>query len=455
MEPQEPIDWCEMSDFRSLPKVDVLAASASLSAFPPVVRADAARRAIAWARLELSQGRAASSESIANRAGGEASALMQPSLRQAINAAGVVLHTGLGRARLADEAVKQIAAVAQNHAMVEFDGETGGRGDRQSHVEALLCQLTGAEAALVVNNAAAGVFLSLHALADGGEVILSRGQMVEIGGSFRMPDIVRQSGCILVEVGCTNKTRLSDYAAALGENTRALLRCHPSNFRIVGFTEEPEPKELAELARSHGVPLIDDMGSGCLVDTLPFGLPRQTTLQDVVASGADLAIASGDKLLGGPQAGILVGKRDRIAAVKMHPLARAVRIDKLNLAALEATLRLYTTGQHEAIPTLRALAMPIAQVGKWANRLAKAYRHAAVVEQGITEVGGGCAPGIGVPTRRVGLSCDDPVALLGALRSGNPPVIARIERDRVWLDPRTLDAQEVAHLEGVLRGLDA
>ena len=178
LEPQEPIDWCEMSDFRSLPKVDVLAASASLSAFPPVVRADAARRAIAWARLELSQGRAASSESIANRAGGEASALMQPSLRQAINAAGVVLHTGLGRARLADEAVKQIAAVAQNHAMVEFDGETGGRGDRQSHVEALLCQLTGAEAALVVNNAAAGVFLSLHALADGGEVILSRGQMV-------------------------------------------------------------------------------------------------------------------------------------------------------------------------------------------------------------------------------------------------------------------------------------
>lgn len=444
-----------MSDFRSLPKVDVLAGSEALAHLPPSVRTGSARSAVAWARAEIGAGKSVTEGQIAEHAMAAGTLQMSASLRGAINASGVVLHTGLGRARLAAAAVAQIEQVASNHATVEFDEGTGGRGDRQSHVEALLCTLTGAEAALVVNNAAAGVFLSLHTLADGGEVILSRGQMVEIGGSFRMPDIVRQSGCKLVEVGCTNKTRLSDYEGALTEHTSAILRCHPSNYRIVGFTDEPEGAELASLAHTHGLPLIDDMGSGCLVDTRVFGLPKQQTLQEVVASGADVAIASGDKLLGGPQAGILVGRRSVIAQIKAHPLARVVRIDKLNLAGLEATLRLFANGEHDQIPTLRALGMPIEKVGERAARLAAAYTGDAEVEDGITEVGGGCAPGIGVPTRRVGLASLDAVLLLATLRSSEPPVIARIERDRVWLDPRTLDDAEVSHLETLLRSLDA
>lgn len=444
-----------MSDFRSLPKVDVLAGSEPLAGFPPAVRSEAARRAIAWARESMAAGAPASLEQIHQRAVQSGTDLTSASLRGAINASGVVLHTGLGRARLAEAAVAQIGMVASNHATVEFDEDSGGRGDRQAHVEALLRSLTGAEAALVVNNAAAGVFLSLHALADGREVVLSRGQMVEIGGSFRMPDIVRQSGCTLVEVGCTNKTRLSDYERALTENSGAILRCHPSNYRIVGFTDEPSGAELAALAHANGLPLIDDMGSGCLVDTSAFGLPKQQTLPEVVASGADVAIASGDKLLGATQAGLVVGTAEAIARIKAHPLARAVRIDKLNLAGLEATLRLYANGEHAQIPTLRALGMPLAEVGQRADRLSGAYRGDSVVEDGLTEVGGGCAPGIGVPTRRVGLGSSDAVGLLAELRNSQPPVIARIERDRVWLDPRTLDDGELAHLEALLGGLGA
>ena len=437
-----------MAELRNLPKVDVLANTSSLAGYTEAVRTDAARAAVAWAREEIAAGREVESGRIEAEALRVAAARVRPSLDRAINLSGVILHTGLGRARLGPSVAEHLLRVAEGHASLEFDLGSGQRGDRQTHVEALLTELTGSEAALVVNNAAAAVFLSLNALAAGKEVVLSRGQMVEIGGSFRMPDIVRRSGCRLVEVGCTNKTRLSDYDEAVGADTAAFLRCHPSNFAIVGFTDEPSLADLVELAHRRGQLLIDDMGSGCLVDTRNYGLPKQATLQEAVASGADIVTASGDKLLGGPQAGLVVGSKACVGAMKRHPLARALRVDKLTLAALEATLRLYATGRHEEeIPTLSYLARPLEPLLKVARRLARAYSGEAVVEAGITEVGGGSAPGTGVPTWRVGLVCHDADALLSALRAADPPVVARIENGRVWLDPRTLDDSEVRDVE--------
>lgn len=441
-----------MSEFRSLPKVDALARSEGLASFAPGLRSEAARRAVAWARDEIRAGRGADPLEIEARAVLEAQRDSLPSLRPAINASGVILHTGLGRARLASEAVAQIGAAAKSHAAVEFDLESGTRGDRQAHVESTLCALTGAESAFVVNNAAAAVFLCLAATAAGREVVLSRGQMVEIGGSFRMPDIVRESGCDLVEIGCTNKTRLSDYEHALDDRTGAILRCHPSNFRIVGFVEEPALEELVALADRAGVPLIDDMGSGCLVATERYGLPHQPTLQEAVASGAHLVTASGDKLLGGPQAGLVLGRTAWVDRIRRHPLARAARIDKLTLAGLEATLRLYRQGRHEEIPTLAALAKPLEDVRRDARRLARAFPGKARIAEGLTEVGGGCAPGIGVTTVRVGLSAPSADGLARLLRESDPPIVGRIEDGLVWLDPRTLDAAEVRQVARVLRG---
>lgn len=443
-----------MTGFRSLPKVDVLAEHPTLAGYSPKLRAESARQAIAWARSELKSGREVTPDAIESRAVLEGSRLAQPSLRPAINASGIILHTGLGRARLAQEAIEQIRATIVSHATVEFDLEEGTRGDRQTHVRESLCALTGAEDAHVVNNAAGAVFLCLATVAHGREVILSRGQMVEIGGSFRMPDIVRRSGCSLVEVGCTNKTRLSDYEEALGEATAAILRCHPSNFRIVGFVQEPELGDLVALADRVGVALIDDMGSGCLVDTRPFGLPKQPTLQEAVASKAHLITASGDKLLGGPQAGIIVGRAEWIRQVREHPLARALRVDKITLAGLEGTLRLYQQGREREIPTLAALGRPLNELRRVARRLAKAYPGAASLADGLTEVGGGCAPGIGVPTVRVGLECADADALAKSLRQSDPAIVGRIEDDRVWLDPRTVSPEEVHVVERVLRGME-
>jgi L-seryl-tRNA(Ser) seleniumtransferase len=382
----------------------------------------------------------------------EAGRLMTPSLRGAINMSGVILHTGLGRARLAPEAAAQLALAAGSHAAVEFDLESGKRGDRQEHVRGYLCDLTGAEDALVVNNAAAGVFLVLNALCAGGEVILSVGQMVEIGGSFRMPDIVRQSGCTLVGVGCTNKTHLRDYQEAMSEETIAILRCHPSNFKMVGFVEEVEPADLARLADDRGIYFIDDVGSGCIVDTTQFGLSRQATLQDSLEAGADVVIASGDKLLGGPQAGLILGSKDCLKEIKSHPLARAVRVDKLTLAALEATLRLYATGRATEVPTIKYLSRPAEEVRASAERMAAAAP-GSVLEEGLTEVGGGSLPGEGIRTWRVGVPSADADGVLERLRRYDPPIIGRIEDGRVWLDPRTAEDDEVAQVEKALEEL--
>ncbi len=306
----------------------------------------------------------------------------------------------------------------------------------------MLCELTGAEDAMVVNNAAAGVLLTLAALAAGADVLLSRGQMVEIGGSFRIPDVVRQSGCHLVEVGCTNKTRLSDYQDVLTPLTGAILRCHTSNFAIIGFTSQPSLQELVGL----GVPVVDDQGTGCLVDTTKFGLVAQPRVQDSVCGGAAVVIASCDKMLGGPQAGMIVGSTEFIGKIGRHPLARAVRVDKLTLAGLEATLKLYVQGREQEIPTLKYLARSVEEVKGMADRLSEGVP-GSVVEPGRTEIGAGSAPGTGVATFRVGIFADNADDVARILRMGEPAIVGRIENGRVWIDPRTLEEDE---LESVL-----
>ncbi|MCW5942048.1 MAG: L-seryl-tRNA(Sec) selenium transferase [Fimbriimonadaceae bacterium] len=441
-------------ELRLLPKVDALRATPELEPFADRVRTAAARRAIERARGALVAGEPFDLASLPAIALEEARRMGEATLRPAINMSGVVLHTGLGRARLAESVADRVFEVARSHALLELDAETGKRGERQTHVRPMLCELTGAEDALVVNNAAAGLYLALSALAGGREVILSRGEMVEIGGSFRMPDIVRQSGCRLVEVGCTNKTRLSDYAEAITDDTAAILCCHPSNFRIQGFTEKPDLAELRKLGKKRGLLLIDDHGSGCAFETARYGLPRQNTMRDRIEKGADVVVASGDKLLGGPQAGLILGRREAVATLAKHPLARVLRVDKLTLAALEATVRLHLDGATDQIPTIWAMARPLEDVRTAAKRLEKAYRGEATVTWGLTELGGGSAPGEGVPTWRVGLAHPRADRLARALRQARPAVIGRIENDRVWLDPRTAEADEVRYVASLLGSLD-
>ncbi len=437
----ESMDPARQAALRDLPSIDRLAGSARLADFTEPIRLAAARHAVTTVRRALIAGKPVA-ESIDDVAFNWALAAGQNSVRPVINASGVILHTGLGRARLAEAAVSAIQETAAHHATVEFDLLSGARGDRQDHLRDLICELTGAPDALVVNSCAAAVLLGLAALAGGRKVLLSRGQMVEIGGSFRMPDIVRQSGAILTEVGCTNKTHLRDYEEAIDPETALLLRCHPSNYRITGFTDEPSLPELAALAHAHGLRLMDDVGSGCLVDTARFGLPAEPRFGDALREGADVTMASGDKMLGGPQAGIILGKPEVIRLLKDHPIARAVRIDKLTVAGLAATLRLYREGRELEIPTLWALARTPEEVRQDAERLAGAYRGARV-ESGLTETGGGSLPGYGVATFRCGLPSDSPDQLAYRLRQGEPAIVPRIERGLVWLDPRTMTASEV------------
>ncbi|HUI43626.1 MAG TPA: L-seryl-tRNA(Sec) selenium transferase, partial [Terriglobia bacterium] len=373
---------------------------------------------------------------------------LSPSLRPVINATGVVLHTNLGRAPLAKDAVERVAEVAGRYSNLEYDLEAGERGKRDAHADRLLAKLVGAEAALVVNNNAAAVFLALNTLAEGGEVVVSRGELIEIGGSFRIPDICAKSGAVLREVGTTNRTRLADYAAAVNERTRMLLRVHPSNFRMVGFTERPELEALVELAHRHRLPLMEDLGSGCLVDLAAYGLADEPPAGRSLKAGADVVTFSGDKLLGGPQAGILAGRREPLARIRKNPLFRALRVDKLTLAALEATARLYLRGELDAIPALRLLRAPAAPVAAAAARL-KAYisrlpSFDAALEPGESVAGGGSTPGQTLPTTLVAVAHSRASAeeLATRLRRHRPPVIARVERGRVLLDPRTLLSED-------------
>ena len=324
----------------------------------------------------------------------------RPRLRRVINATGVIVHTNLGRSPLAPEAIDAVVAAARGYSNLEYDLEAGRRGQRDDLVEGLLCELTGAEAALVVNNNAAAVLLALSTLAKDREVIVSRGELIEIGGSFRIPDVLAQSGARLIEVGTTNRTHLADYEAAISEGTAVLLKVHPSNYRVVGFTAAVSGADLARLAQRHGLVSVEDLGSGSLVAAAQFGLAAEPTAAEVIAAGLDLVTFSGDKLLGGPQAGILIGRRDLIAACARHPLHRALRVDKMTLAALEATLRLYRDPATAAqrVPTLRMLAETPAQLEQKARRIArkltKALGERVVIEivSGASQVGGGALP---------------------------------------------------------------
>ena len=437
--------------FRDLPSVEKL--SAELAELNHELAVLVARQAIDEAREALRTHPSPPSAiegDLAVRARALAAKLGRNQLRRAINATGVLLHTNLGRATLAPSAVAAVEAVASGHATLEVDEETGGRGSRQTVIAQLFRELTGAEDAVVVNNNAAATVLALTAIASGKEVILSRGELVEIGGHFRLPDVIAQSGARLIEVGTTNRTRIGDYEKALAEDTGMLLRCHPSNFRIVGFTEAPTLAELVALSRRVAIPFGDDIGSGALVDFTPFGLTDEPQVQKSVAAGADLVWFSGDKLLGGPQAGILVGRKDLIVACKEHPLMRALRPDKLTLAALEATLRLYKTGRAwDEIPVLRRIKRDDGEIARRCRIVAGKLNklgYSATVEATFSQVGGGSLPDRQLSSHAVSIRSDNLSALARALRHAPTPVYGRIERDRLLLDLRAVDKDEEERL---------
>lgn len=371
----------------------------------------------------------------------------EASLRPVINATGVILHTGLGRAPLADEAIGEMNALAAGYASVEVDLASGKRSQRDQAVRRLLCELTGAASATVVNNNAAATMLSLSALGAGKEVIVSRGELVEIGGSYRLPDVMECSGARLREVGTTNKTRLADYEAAINENTGALMRVHPSNYRVVGFTDSVSLPDLVNLGRRHNLPVIDDVGSGALIDFAGFGLTDEPVVQESVAQGASIVLFSGDKLVGGPQCGIIVGAGDLISRIKRHPMTRAMRVDKLTLAALAATLRMYRDPEkaRDSIPLLAMLSVPLENLKLRAERIATQLANSprlasATAVEGTATLGGGSLPTQYLPTWCVALrplkaSVDQ---LAGELRTGWPAIFGRIQNDLLLLDLRTV-----------------
>lgn len=428
---------------RALPAVHTLMASAGgarlAAAYGHAAAVDALRAALDTARARIGAGALAEYGAAAALADAEHSlaAAFQPTLRPVINAAGVIVHTNLGRAPLSAAAQAAAQAAAAQYSTLEYDLAAGGRGSRLLHADRLLATVTGADAGLVVNNNAAALLLLLSALAPGKEVIISRGQLIEIGGGFRVPDVMAQSGALLVEVGTTNRTRAADYERAITPNTALIMRAHASNFRQLGFTESAAPAELAAIARQHNLLLVDDLGSGALLDTAAFGLAHEPTVQESLRAGADLVAFSGDKLLGGPQAGILVGRADLIETLKRHPLARAVRADKLCLAALAATLDHYRKGEALAqVPVWRMIARPADDIRREARRWAR--RVGGQVIAGESTVGGGSLPGAALPTWLLALAAADADGLAARLRAADPPVIARIAGGRVLLDPRTV-----------------
>ena len=463
-----------MADFRLIPSIEQLRRRPAVRAlegqFGAEATVNALRAAAAEVRGAIAGGDVALSTEpsvVARMEAAAASRLgdaFRPSLEPVINASGVILHTNLGRAPLASSAIDRVAAIARGYSSLEYDLGRGGRGTRDVHAEALLCRLTGAEAAVVVNNNAAATLIVLAALAAGREVIVSRGELVEIGGGFRVPDVMAQSGAVLREVGTTNKTRAADYAAAITERTALILRVHPSNFRIEGFTARPALAELVAIGRQCNVPVAEDLGSGYLGQgndaRLKGSRSEQSldpTVQETVAAGVDVCCFSGDKLLGGPQAGIIVGRTALVDRVRTHPLMRALRVDKMTYAALEATLAEYAAGRAATtIPVQRMLAMTADEIGARAEVLAAALEatdgwHAELVP-GTSAIGGGSAPGVELTTWLVAIAKDGltPDALEEQLRRLTPPVIARIEKGRLLLDLRTVLSEQDAQLREVL-----
>jgi L-seryl-tRNA(Ser) seleniumtransferase len=386
--------------------------------------------------------------------------LLAPNLRHLVNATGVVIHTNLGRSLLAEAALAQVNAVAGSYSNLEFDLETGRRGSRYSIVEKLLCKLSGAEAAIVVNNNAAAVLLCLDTMAREKEAIVSRGELVEIGGSFRIPDVMAKSGALLKEVGTTNRTHLKDYRNAIGSNTGLLLKVHTSNFQVVGFTASVQLRELVELGRQFHIPVMEDLGSGTLIDFSKYGLTREPTVQESVTAGADLVTFSGDKLLGGPQAGIILGKEETLRRIKENPLTRALRIDKLTLAALEGTLRLYLDEKRAVadIPTLQMLTLSEAQAAEKAASLADmlgrldSERLDIRILERPGKAGGGSLPLLDLPGSCLALHLEgfSAASLENAMRRSDPPIIGRIEMDTYLLDLRTVKREEFVFIEKAL-----
>ena len=441
---------------RQLPAIDRLLNTAPLSALaadhPHVQLRAAAQRAVEELRARLLDERAPLPDldpaAVAERAGEILLQLETPSLRRVLNLTGTVLHTNFGRAPLAEIALRAVDEVARGYSTLEYDLAEGQRGERHVHVEELLCRLTGAEAALAVNNNAGAVLLALSALAGGRSALVSRGELIEIGGSFRIPEIMAAGGVKLVEVGATNKTHLNDFAQAIDQDTALILKVHTSNYRILGFTAAVTGEELAALGRERGIPVLEDLGSGLLLDLAPLGLPREPTVRETLASGIDLVTFSGDKLLGGPQAGLIAGKRELVARLKKHPLARALRLDKMTLAALEATLRLYLDPQRalQEVPTLRLLAIPADELQRRCVELlpqlqaAAGHRAALEIVAAPATVGGGAMPLAELPGFAIAVAPRDISLqeLTVRLRRCTPPVIGRIQDERLLLDPRTL-----------------
>ena len=451
-----------MPDFRLLPSIDTLRQRDGVRALEARFGVEATVRAIRAKaqslRVAIGAGSGpanaeAAAEHIELTAAADLASAARGSLRSVINATGVVIHTNLGRAPMAPAALDRLSEVARGYSNLEFDLVAGARGSRSIHAESLITTLTGAEAAVVVNNNAAATMLILAGLAAGREVLISRGELVEIGGGFRIPDVMRQSGALLREVGTTNRTRVSDYTAAVSERTALFLRVHPSNFRVEGFVERPSLPDLVSAGRATGIPVVEDLGSGCL---LP-GLADEPTVQDSIEAGVDLVCFSGDKMLGGPQAGVIAGRTAYVDRLRSHPLMRALRVDKLTYAALEATLGEYVAGRaHQTVPVPRMLDLQPdaieARARALGDRLATTGWRVSL-SSGSSAVGGGSAPGLQLPTvllaiGREGQSAD---ATMAWLRTLDPPVIARIEDDRVVLDLRTVLPEHDGVLIEVLR----
>jgi L-seryl-tRNA(Ser) seleniumtransferase len=455
-----------MSQFRVVPSIDELRRRSAVRALEAEFGADATVDALRAAAADLRTAIAGGDQRITDdtateRIEGAAAlhlrAAFRSSLQPVINATGVVIHTNLGRAPLAPSALERIAQVARGYASLEYDLGRGTRGRRDIHAERLLCRLTGADAAVVVNNNAAATLIVLAALAAGREVIVSRGELVEIGGGFRVPDVMAQSGAVLREVGTTNKTRAADYAAAIGEKTALILRVHPSNFRIEGFTERPKLTEIIAVGKKFNIPVAEDLGSGLLV---PGTLDDEPTVAASVDAGLDVCCFSGDKLLGGPQAGIIVGTTAVVGQIRKHPLMRALRVDKLTYAALEATLTEYAAGRAAAtVPVARMLTATADAIRERAIAVAASIGGLAgwrtAILEGRSAIGGGSAPGVELPTWLVAIEKDGASAdaLEEQLRGLTPPVIARIDRDRVVLDLRTVFAEQDAELTSLFAGL--
>ena len=420
-------------ELRDLPSVDEL-----VRGLDDPVAVAAARAVLDRARAEIRAG--GDPGDLHVRLRDELERIRRPSLRRVVNATGVVVHTNLGRAPLAPEALERVVDVGGGYSNLEYSLADGVRGSRQDHVAPIVRRLTGAEAALVVNNNAAAVLLALAALAEGREVLVSRGELIEIGDSFRIPDVLARSGARLVEVGTTNRTRAEDYTAAVTAETALVLRVHQSNFRVVGFAERPTVKDLAAVARRHDVPLVDDLGSGAFAT---FG--DEPSARDSLAAGADLVCFSGDKLLGGPQAGIVAGRADLVERLRRHPLQRALRADKLTLAALEATLLLYLDAP-ERIPVVRMLREDVGAVRTRAERLAAAV--GGEVEETVARVGGGALPLAELPS----FACAVEESLAAPLRAGDPPVVGIVRDGRLLLDCRTVRDDEVDEVAAAVRG---